>query len=51
VKNAFQYIDYLIRRPEGFTIDEMGEINELFLNELIPQLCRLRAGQPVLTDL
>ena len=51
IKNAFQYIDFLMRRPEGFTIDEMGEVNELFLNELFPQLCRLRAGQSVLQDL
>ncbi|MGH9035104.1 MAG: dihydrolipoamide dehydrogenase, partial [Acidimicrobiia bacterium] len=51
VKNAFQYLDYLIRRPEGITIDEMGELNELFLNELFIQLCRLRAGAKVLTDL
>ena len=31
-KDAFQYIDYLIRRPEGLTIDDMAELNELFLN-------------------
>jgi len=51
VKNSFQYLDHLIRRPEGITIDEMGQLNELFLNELLIQLCRLRAGADVLTDL
>ena len=49
VKNAFQYLDELIRK--GITIDEMGQLNELFLNDLMIQLCRLRAGADVLTDL
>ncbi len=49
-KDAFQYLDYLIRR--GLTIDDMAEMNELFLNpEHFIQLCRLRAGQSQLTDL
>ncbi|MDQ6661274.1 MAG: dihydrolipoamide dehydrogenase, partial [Chloroflexota bacterium] len=51
-KDAFQYLDYLMRRPEGITIDEMGNMNELFLNpEHFIQLCRLRAGSPELRDL
>ena len=51
-KDAFQYIDYLIRRPEGFTIDQMAELNELFLNpEHFIQLSRLRAGQASLVNL
>ncbi|HWG61249.1 MAG TPA: FAD-dependent oxidoreductase [Streptosporangiaceae bacterium] len=51
-KDAFQYIDYLIRRPEGWTIDDMAELNELFLNpEHFIQLSRLRAGQLALADL
>ncbi len=51
-KDAFQYLDYLLRRPEGLTIDEMGNMNELFLNpEHFIQLCRLRAGSPNLRDL
>jgi pyruvate/2-oxoglutarate dehydrogenase complex dihydrolipoamide dehydrogenase (E3) component len=51
-KDAFQYLDYLLRRPEGLTIDEMGQMNELFLNpEHFIQLCRLRAGGAQLVDL
>lgn len=51
-KTAFQYLDHLIHRPGGLTIDQMAEMNELFLNsEHFVQLCRLRAGQLDLTDL
>jgi 2-oxopropyl-CoM reductase (carboxylating) len=51
-KDAFQYLDYLLRRPEGLTIDEIGEMNELFLNpEHFIQLSRLRAGHRELVDL
>jgi len=51
VKNVFQYLDHLIRRPGGITIDEMGALNELQINELFIQLCRLRSGAEILTDL
>jgi len=51
-KDAFQYIDYLIRQPRGWTIDDMAELNELFLNpEHFIQLSRLRAGQRDLVNL
>ena len=51
-KDAFQYLDHLMRRPGGVTIDEMGNMNELFLNpEHFIQLCRLRAGSRNLRDL
>ncbi|MGB8406437.1 MAG: NAD(P)/FAD-dependent oxidoreductase [Mycobacterium sp.] len=51
-KDAFQYLDYLVRRPEGLTIDEIGELNELYLNpEHFIQLSRIRAGQEKLEDL
>jgi dihydrolipoamide dehydrogenase len=51
-KTGFQYLDHLIHRPEGLSIDTMAEMNELFLNsEHFVQLCRLRAGAPNLTDL
>jgi dihydrolipoamide dehydrogenase len=49
VKNAFQYLEVLMKK--GITIDELGQVNELFLNDLIPQLCRLRAGNDLLRDL
>ena len=51
-KDAFQYLDFLLRRPGGLTIDEMAEMNELFLNpEHFIQLCRLRAGNAELVNL
>jgi 2-oxopropyl-CoM reductase (carboxylating) len=51
-KDAFQYLDHLMRRPGGLTVDELGEMNELFLNpEHFIQLCRLRAGRAELVDL
>jgi pyruvate/2-oxoglutarate dehydrogenase complex dihydrolipoamide dehydrogenase (E3) component len=51
-KDAFQYLDHLIHRPEGLTIDELGWMNELFLNpEHFVQLSRLRAGKDRLTHL
>jgi hypothetical protein len=51
-KDSFQYLDYLIRRPQGLTIDELGDMNELFLNPgHFIQLSRLRAGTAKLVDL
>ncbi len=51
-KDAFQYLDYLLRRPEGLTVDDMAQMNELFLNpEHFIQLCRLRGGRRELVDL
>ena len=51
-KDAFQYLDHLIHRSEGLTIDELGWMNELFLNpEHFVQLSRLRAGKGRLTHL
>ncbi len=51
-KDAFQYLDYLIHRPEGLTIDTLGWMNELFLNpEHFVQLSRLRAGRRKLVHL
>jgi 2-oxopropyl-CoM reductase (carboxylating) len=49
-KDAFQYLNVLVRR--GLTIDELGEMDELFLNPThFIQLSRLRAGQRELRGL
>jgi pyruvate/2-oxoglutarate dehydrogenase complex dihydrolipoamide dehydrogenase (E3) component len=51
-KTGFQYLDHMIHRPGGLSIDEIAQMNELFLNsEHFVQLCRLRAGQLNLTNL
>lgn len=49
-KDAFQYLNVLVRR--GLTIDELGDMDELFLNPThFIQLSRLRAGQRELRSL
>lgn len=46
-KDGFQYLAPMVRR--GLTIDELGEMDELFLNpSYFIQLCRLRAGSKAL---
>ena len=49
-KDAFQYLNALVKR--GLTIDELGDLDELFLNPTyFIQLARLRAGQTSLTSM
>jgi 2-oxopropyl-CoM reductase (carboxylating) len=49
-KDAFQYLNVLVRR--GLTIDELGDMDELFLNPThFIQLSRLRGGQRELRSL
>ncbi|WP_051952583.1 FAD-dependent oxidoreductase [Methylocapsa aurea] len=49
-KDAFQYLNVLVQR--GLTIDELGEMDELFLNPThFIQLSRLRAGHRELRNL
>ncbi|HWP01640.1 MAG TPA: FAD-dependent oxidoreductase [Methylococcus sp.] len=46
-KDGFQYLAPMVRN--GLTVDELGEMDELFLNpSYFIQLCRLRAGSKVL---
>ncbi len=46
-KDGFQYLAPMVSR--GLTVDELGEMDELFLNpSYFIQLCRLRAGSKVL---
>ena len=51
-KDGFQYLDYLIHKGDGLTIDQLAEMNELFLNPShFIQLSRLRAGSKELKSL
>ena len=50
IKDAFQYLAQFLK--QGITIDELANMNELFLNpEHFIQLSRLRAGQKKLKSL
>ncbi len=49
-KDGFQYLAPMVRK--GLTVDELGEMDELFLNpSYFIQLCRLRAGSKFLRGL
>lgn len=49
-KDAFQYLNVLVKR--GLTVDELGEMDELFLNPTyFIQLARLRAGRAQLVSM
>ena len=49
-KDAFQYLNVLVK--QGLTIDQLGEMDELFLNPThFIQLARLRAGSDRLVGL
>jgi pyruvate/2-oxoglutarate dehydrogenase complex dihydrolipoamide dehydrogenase (E3) component len=49
-KDAFQYLNVLVKK--GLTVDELGEMDELFLNPThFIQLSRLRAGKKHLVGL
>lgn len=51
-KTAFQYLHHLMNRPEGLTIDELGDMNELYISsEYFIGYARLRANQIVLTGM
>jgi pyruvate/2-oxoglutarate dehydrogenase complex dihydrolipoamide dehydrogenase (E3) component len=51
-KDAFQYLHHLISRPGGLTIDELGDMNELYLSpDYFIGYARLRSGQADLTGL
>jgi pyruvate/2-oxoglutarate dehydrogenase complex dihydrolipoamide dehydrogenase (E3) component len=51
-KDAFQYLHHLISRPGGLTIDELGDMNELYLSpDYFIGYARLRSGQADLTSI
>jgi 2-oxopropyl-CoM reductase (carboxylating) len=51
-KDAFQYLHYLISRPGGLTVDELGDMNELYISpDYFIGYARLRSGQAELTSI
>ena len=51
-KGGFQYLHHLISRPGGLTIDELGDMNELYISpDYFIGYARLRAGQADLTSM
>ena len=49
-RDAFQYLNVMVK--QGLTIDDLGEMDELFLNPThFIQLSRLRAGEKMLRNL
>ncbi|GLZ49325.1 dihydrolipoyl dehydrogenase [Actinomycetospora sp. NBRC 106375] len=51
-KDAFQYLHHLISRPEGLTIDQLGDMNELYISsDYFIGYARLRANQADLTSM
>lgn len=45
-KDAFQYLHHLMTRPGGLTIDELGDMNELYISpDYFIGYARLRSGQ------
>lgn len=51
-KDAFQYLHYLISRPGGLTIDELADMNELYISsDYFIGYARLRSSQATLTSM
>ncbi len=51
-KDAFQYLHYLISRPGGLTIDELGDMNELYISsDYFIGYARLRSSQSELSSM
>jgi dihydrolipoamide dehydrogenase len=51
-KTAFQYLHHLMSRPAGLTIDELGDMNELYISsDYFVGYARLRANQATLTSM
>jgi dihydrolipoamide dehydrogenase len=51
-KDAFQYLHHLMSRPGGLTIDELGDMNELYVSpDYFIGYARLRSSQPELSGM
>lgn len=51
-KDAFQYLHHLMTRPQGLTVDDLADMNEMYISaDYFIGYARLRSGQARLTSM